>query len=207
MILTYKKGKGDKIHISVDGEYCITVDEMYFSSLYLTNGQEISEDELLELQRCIDSRRAFNYAVALLTKRAHSEREILDKLKLKGITEGVDQAVEKLKRLGYINDEHFAELYTNELINVKKYGRRRVEQELYRKGIDRELIASAVENADFSEDRLIELIKRKYMRFLSDEKGVKRTVDSLLRLGYSYSEIRSALTEINYETESEVSYE
>ena len=46
MKLTYKKGKGDKIHISIDGEYALTVDEMYFASLYLKDGQEISEQEL-----------------------------------------------------------------------------------------------------------------------------------------------------------------
>ena len=48
MILTYKKGKGDKIHISIDGEYALTVEEMYFASLYLKDGQEISEEEYIE---------------------------------------------------------------------------------------------------------------------------------------------------------------
>lgn len=207
MILTYKKGKGDKIHISVDGEYFMTVDEMYFSSLYLRNGQEIGKEELLTLKSAIDSRRAFNYAVSLLTKRAHSEHEIRSKMKLKGITEGIDEAVEKLKRLGYINDEHFASLYVSELINVKKYGKRRIEQELYRKGIDRDIIREVIDDAEFPEERLHELIKRKYIRYLNDEKGVSKTVNSLLRLGYSYSEIREVLSEINDELNSEVSDE
>lgn len=207
MILTYKKGKGDKIHISIDGVYSLTVDELYFSSLYLKNGQEIEQEQFLELKKEIEIRRAFNYAVNLLSKRAHSEKELLTKLRLKGIEEGASDAVEKLKRLGYVDDGHFAGIYTAELINTKKYGKRRVEQELYRKGIDRDIIKDVLESADFPEDGLVQLIKRKYLRYLGDEKGVKKTVNSLLRLGYSYSEIRNALNEINEELDSEVSDE
>lgn len=207
MILTYKKGKGDKIHILVDGEYFITVDEMYFSSLYLKNGQNIDSDELLQLKKDIDSRRAFNYAVSLLSKRAHSEQEILTKFRQKGITEGIEQAIEKLKRFGYIDDERFASLYVSELINIKKYGKRRIEQELYRKGIDRGIIKDVIEHAEFPEEGLNALIKRKYMRYLNDEKGINKTVNALVRLGYSYSEIREALNEINEEIESEVADE
>ena len=207
MNLTYKKGKGDKIHISVDGEYFITVDEMYFSSLYLKNGQNIDSDELLQLKSDIDARRAFNYAVSLLSKRAHSEHEILIKFRQKGITEGIEQAIEKLKRFGYIDDERFASLYVSELINIKKYGKRRIEQELYRKGIDRDIIKDVIEHAEFPEERLHELIRRKYIRYLNDEKGVSKTVNALVRLGYSYSEIREALSEINDELNLEVSDE
>ena len=41
MKLTYKKGKQDKIHISVDGEYSFTVDETYFLSMVIYNGKEV----------------------------------------------------------------------------------------------------------------------------------------------------------------------
>ncbi len=207
MTLTYKKGKGDKIHISVDGEYFMSVDEMYFSSLYLKNGQEITQDELLTLKSAIESRRAFNYAVSLLSKRDHSEYELRSKMKLKGLADGADEAIEKLKKFGYVDDEHFASLFVSELINVKKYGKRRIEQELYKKGIDRDVIRDALDNAEFPEDGLKTLIKRKYFRYLNDEKGINKTINALLRLGYSYSEIRDALSEINDEADLEVSDE
>ncbi len=35
------------------------------------------------------------------------------------------------------------------------------------------------------------------MNKLSDEKGRKRTVDALMRLGYSYSDIKNALSDLN----------
>ena len=44
---------------------------------------------------------------------------------------------------------------------------------------------------------IIILIKKKYANKLNDEKGKKRTVDALLRLGYSYSDIKTALNQIS----------
>lgn len=201
MILTYKKGKGNKIHISIEGEYFMTVDGMYFESLCLKNGQEIDRQKLLELKNQIEVRRAYNYAVSLLSRRDHSEKELLTKLKAKGYAEGAEAALEKLRNSGYLDDERFANLYVRELIRLKNFGRKRIEQELYKKGIDRDIIREVLESADFPEERLTDIIRRKYMRRLNDEKGVRRTVNSLMRLGYSYGEIRSALEEINSELE------
>ncbi len=207
MILTYKKGKGDKIHISIDDEYFMTVDEMYFSSLYLKNGQEIGREELLILKNQIEIRRAYNCAVSLLSRRDHSEKELYTKLKAKGHGEGAEAAIEKLKLSGYVDDERFANLYVRELINLKAYGKKRIEQELYKKGVDRDIVKEVLQNAELPEDRLSDIIRRKYMRYLNDEKGVRKTVNSLLRLGYSYGEIRCALEEINNESDLEVSDE
>lgn len=208
MVITYKKGKQDKIHISVDGEYSFTVDEAYFATLGLWNGKQISEDEHEELRETVNIRRAYNYAVCLLARRDHSEKELMKKLSLKGYTFGAQQAVDKLKKAGYIDDERFARLYVKELQNLKKYGKKRIEQELYRKGIDREIIYCVLEETEFPESGLIALIERKYMRYLSNEKGVQKTINALVRLGYSYGEIRDALKQINENAEiSEVIYE
>ncbi len=193
MKLTYKKGKQDKIHISVDGEYSFTVDEAYFLSLGIYNGKEVDEDELRELRETVNVRRAYNYAVSLLARRDHSEKELRDKLSLKGYSQGADEAIEKLKVGGYVSDERFARLFARELQHLKKYGKKRIEQELFRKGIDRDIIREVLEEAEFDTGELAELIRRKYSRYLSDEKGVHKTVNALLRMGYTYSEIRDAL--------------
>ncbi len=97
--------------------------------------------------------------------------------------------------------------YSNE--TLKKYGKRRIEQELYRKGVDRDIISEVLEETDFEESELVALIERKYSRYLGDEKGIQKTVNSLLRMGYSYGEIRSALNEIkeNSVTDEEVIYD
>ena len=209
MVLTYKKGKQDKIHISVDGEYSFTVDEAYFLSMGIYNGKEVDCDELNEITETVRVRRAYNYAVDLLSRRDHSVKELKEKLSLKGYNNGADEAIEKLRAGGYVDDERFARLYVRELRTLKKYGRRRIEQELYRKGIDRNIVREVLDETQFDESELVSLISRKYSRYLSDEKGINKTVNALLRMGYSYGEIRSALKTINENTEfyDEVMYE
>lgn len=209
MKLTYKKGKQDKIHISVDGEYSFTVDEAYFLSMGIWNGKEVDSDEFEEIKATISVRRAYNYAVSLLSRRDHSERELTTKLSQKGYAEGSKQAIAKLRDGGYVSDERFARLYARELQILKRYGKRRIEQELYRKGIDRDIIRETLEETEFDESELVSLIEKKYGRYLSDEKGIQKTVNGLLRMGYSYGEIRSALKQINenLDTDEEVIYE
>jgi regulatory protein len=203
MKLTYKKGKQDKIHISVDGEYSFTVDEAYFLSMGIYNGKEVDEDELEEIKQIVSVRRAYNYAVSLLTRRDHSEKELMTKLSQKGYTDGAEEAISKLRDSGYVSDERFARLYVRELQTLKKYGKRRIEQELYRKGVDREIISIVLEETDFEQDDLVSLVERKYGRYLGDEKGLQKTINGLLRMGYSYGEIRDALKVINENLQSE----
>ena len=204
MKLTYKKGKGDKIHISIDGEYALTVDEMYFASLYLKDGQEISEQEYAELEKTVNIRRAYNCAVSLLSRRDHSKKELMRKLKEKGYSKGAEAAVEKLANSGYVDDERFCRLYASELIRLKGYGRKRVEQELYLKGVDREIISGVLDEISFDTDRLSDIIKRKNLAKMTDEKGRQKAFNALLRLGYSYSEIRDALENMQEEFTCEV---
>lgn len=204
MKLTYKKGKADKIHISIDGEYKLTVDEMYFASLYLKDGQEISEEEYAELESTVNVRRAYNCAVSLLSRRDHSEKELLRKLREKGYSFGAEEAIEKLLSYGYVDDRRFCRVFAEELLRIKGYGRRRIEQELYKKGVSRDIVNEVLEEFTFDNEALSDIIKRKYLSKLSDEKGRKRAVNALMRLGYSYGDIRDALKETDEEIPCEV---
>ncbi len=209
MKLNFKEGKGDKIHVLVDGEYYFTVDKAYFAVMGIYQGKEVSRDELAALGESAEKRRAYNCAVGYLSRRDHSAKELLLKLRQKGYGESAEYAVERLRSEGYVDDERFARMYVRELISIKKYGKRRIEQELYRKGVDRETISLVLEEAHFDESDLCALINRKYLRYLSDEKGIKKTVASLMRMGYSFGEIRSALgriaedEELNFEVSDE----
>ena len=205
MKLNFKQGRGTKIHIYIDGEYRMTADSDFVSSLGYAENYDINEEELAVLERAVSSRRAFNKATELLSRRDHGEKELLIKLRQKGFKEEAEEAIEKLKYYGYIDDRRFAENYVKELIRIKHYGKRRVEQELYRKGIDREIISEVLEGAEFPESELVSLIERKYYRYLTDEKGIKKTINSLLRMGYSYGEIKDALKTVS-ETEEFTEY-
>lgn len=196
MKITLKKGKADKIHISADGEYALTVDEGYLPTLGIRHNMEIDEDEFILLQEKISIRRAYNYCVSLLSRRDHSVKELKTKLLQKGYDETSFGAVEKLQQQGYVNDESFSMHYASELKNLKGFGKRRIEQELMRKGISRDIINNTLQEIEFDDDRIIEIIERKYKRCFEDEKQKQRAINGLLRLGYSYSEIKDAFCRI-----------
>ncbi len=207
MKLSVKPGKSDKMHLHIDGEYFITVDSGYLVELGIYNGMEVNCENIEEIRRNISVRRSYNKAVDLLSRRDHSKKELIDKLRQKGHGEYAAQAAEKLSEYGYIDDRRFAFTFAEELIRLKSYGKKRVEQELYRKGIDRDIISDVISECEFPSEKLTELIERKYNRYLYDEKGVNKTVNALLRLGYSYSEIRDAIREITDREEFETADE
>lgn len=198
MKLNLKAGKGNKIHIHVDGEYKMTVDSDFVSSSGLYENMQLNESELAELEEAVNSRRAFNKAVDLLSRRDHSSGELLQKLRQKGYADGAQEALEKLAEYGYIDNRRFAFNYASELVRLKGFGKRRVSQELFKKGVERQIIDEVLEEVEFESDTLLNLIERKYSKYLDSQKGVAKTINALLRMGYSYGEIKSALQ--SYET-------
>ncbi len=199
MKLTVKEGKANKIHIYVDEEYRATVDSDYWYSEKYRNYKEINEEELTELLDEVSFRRAYNKGLDLLSRRPYGTKELIKKLCEKGHEkESAEKACDRLLELGLLNDEEFARMLANELYERKGYGIKRIKQELIFRGLDREITENAIESLDIdTQTRIILVIKKKYINKLDDEKGRKRAIDGLLRLGYSYSDIKSALNSIS----------
>lgn len=202
MKLSVKPGKLDKVHIFLDEEYTMTVDSTFWFSSPWYNQTEIDSEELAALQTAVSSRRAFNAAVDLLARRAHASEELYKKLRQKFGDEPARAAVEKAQALYLLDDEAFSEQLAEELYERKHYAPRRIFSELLRRGVDREIAQNAVESLDKDDkNRIILLLQGKFSSCLHDEKGKRRAVNALMRMGYSYGDIKSALTEVNSETE------
>lgn len=202
MKLSTKPGKGEKIHIFVDDEYRLTVDSRFWYSERWHNQTQIDSGELAALEEAVGSRRAFNSAEDYLSRRDHSEKELYEKLCRKYPPAAAEAAIEKVKDLGLLDDERFAANYALELYEKKHFASHRILLELRRKGVDREIAENAVEGLDKAgETRIIELLRGKYRAALSNEKGRRRAVNGLLRMGYAYPDIRAALKTLEQELE------
>lgn len=203
MKLEYKSGKGNKVHIYIDGEYKMTADSDFVYTCGFDNNSDISDEELASLSDEVNSRRAFLKACDLLSLRDHSSRELLTKLRQKGYGEGAEEAVEKLTEEGYVDDERFARAYAAELVRVRHYGKRRIVTELLKKGIDQSLARDVADETEVGEDEILVALKRKYGRCLDTEKGVRRAINGLVAMGYSYSQIKQAIETVKEETETD----
>ena len=200
MKITANRGKQNKIHILCDGEYSFTVDaEYWFSSPYKSVENIDDEAELAAFLEAVGSRCAFLAGLRLLSYHDQSKRELVGKLVRKGHkSEYALLAADRLEELGYIDDERYAQSLAESLLERKGMSVRGAKSALIQKGI----VNNVAESLDFDPIlRIIDLLNGKYSRSLSDEKGIKRTVAALQRLGYRWSDINSALRRIEVETE------
>lgn len=130
-------------------------------------------------------------ALKILERRDVSRKMLLDKLTEKGISNAdAEEVADWLCGLGVVNDERFAGLVVRHYA-AKGYGKRRICDELYRRGIDRELWDAALDELPETDDTVDRLLGTKLRGDISPE-GLQRAQGYLLRRGYSWDEIRAA---------------
>lgn len=130
-------------------------------------------------------------ALKILERRDVSRKMLLDKLTEKGVADAdAEEVADWLCGLGVVNDERFAGLIVRHYA-AKGYGERRIREELYRRGIDRELWDAALEELTGSDERLDRLLGAKLRGDASPE-NLQRTQNYLLRRGYSWEDVREA---------------
>ena len=130
-------------------------------------------------------------ALKILERRDVSRKMLLDKLTEKGVADAdAEEVADWLCGLGVVSDERFAGLVVRHYA-AKGYGERRIREELYRRGIDRELRDAALEELTGSDERLDRLLGAKLRGDASPE-NLQRTQNYLLRRGYSWEDIREA---------------
>ncbi|MEG0979471.1 MAG: regulatory protein RecX [Oscillospiraceae bacterium] len=197
MIITSKKGKGNKIHISVDDEYRATVDADFWFSGTVRSGDEITEDELTALLDAVGFRRAYSRALDIISRRDHTKKELVQKLSQKVDKEIAIQVADKIEELGLINEENYAQMLAHDLQIRKGMSPFRIRQELLRRGVSREISQNITDELDTDDKQcIINLLNSKFAsRNLADEKDLRRTINSLIRLGYQYSDIKNAIDE------------
>lgn len=140
---------------------------------------------------------AMEKAMRLLSRRALSERELLNKLCAAGypFREARDAVAECRKR-GYVNDEAFAADYT-ELLAGRCLGGRRIRLALRKRGIPAELQEEPLEAAAETEaERASEALAYK-LRLLARETDPRRKREKAFRFlvgrGFSCESCRTAL--------------
>lgn len=142
---------------------------------------------------------AMERAVKLLSMHDHSEGELREKLYQAGYPDAViDQVMDKLEIMNLVDDENFAESWVES--RAHRHGRKRLEQELTRKGVSRDTARRAV-SALSDEDQLQDAV-RLVGKFLARTHGdmdrslYQRTLAMLARHGYDADIARKAIESI-----------
>lgn len=105
----------------------------------LREGDELSDQVRQDIMEEILPKRAKLRSMNLLKTRDYTKKQLTDKLRQGGYPEGVImQALSYVESYGYINDERYAGSYIE--YHMQDRSRIRIEQDLYKKGIDKILI-------------------------------------------------------------------
>ncbi len=183
-----------RFSVFIDGEFAFGISDFDLYNLRLSKGDEISEEKMAEIESIIDIDKCKNYAIDLVARKMYTEKEIRDKMKLKGFSyTAIDNVTDILKEYGYINDEAYAKIYCEHY--MKKYGIKKLAFELKNKGVSADVIENAVAGVENS-DTLEELIKKRIAGKELDVKEYSKTVRYFLSKGFEYEQIASVLNKM-----------
>ncbi|NBK78970.1 regulatory protein RecX [bacterium D16-76] len=181
----------------IDGEEAVKIDTETFLRWGLKPGDEITDEELRELLQESDARRAQEKALYLLGHRAHSKKELTEKIaRTAASQEAARAAADRMEELGLLDDGEYARRYAQELFTRKRWGPMRVKQELRLKGIAPEIIEELLEeygDGDAALENMRALLEKKYPGWAEEEKVRRRAFAALQRMGYPYGDIRRAM--------------
>jgi regulatory protein len=151
--------------------------------------------------------RVYDRALNMLALRARSSAELARSLVRKGeLKEHVDRAIARLLEQGLLDDAAFAQSFTRAKVLGAQQSKRRVQQDLARKGVARAVtdaaIATVFEEEGVDQREVVERAARKKLRSLAKlEPAVRRRrlYAFLARRGYDGEDIRKAMEVVGEE--------
>lgn len=182
--------------VFIDGEFAMKLDSTVLAENGIIPGTDLDDEQLHELIEKSDYKRAKEKALWLLSGHDYSRRKLIEKLRRETPEETADAVCDRLEELGLLDDEKYARRLADDLIHIKKLSPRGALYKMMEKGIDRDLAQEILDEFETDPvEQISQLIEQKYAGRLGDEKGMRRTIAAFQRMGYSWSDIRSALAQ------------
>lgn len=170
-----------------------------YADLRIKKG-DISRERFDEIERAADICKAYKKGLFLLGYGATSEKNLIYKLKSKGFDSDISaEAAKMLLDKGYIRENDDAERIAEQCLS-KLWGRKRIIAHLFSKGFSDNAVKGVDEYLDEVDfvSNCARLIKRDHKRQLDaairqkDRTEMNKLFSSLVRMGYSFSEIKEA---------------
>ncbi len=187
--------------VFIDGKFAFGLDEEVLYKSRLKKGESLTQQRIDEITEEERKKEAKDVALKFLSFRRRTEKQIREKLKKKEFDEKtIEATIDKLKEFDLINDLEFATSWVKERLVFKPRGKRLLKQELWKKGINKDIIEQVTKELCQDEDKsafqLVEKIKKRYKN-LEPQVAKRRMYNLLLRRGFSYEITRKALSQLN----------
>lgn len=195
-----QKRSKDRVNIYVNEEYFMAVYAELVYTHSLKKGMEIDKESLESLLHDEMYMKAKNKALSVLSKSDQSEKKLREKL-LNDYDENiVEEVIEFLKGYKLINDNLLAEKIVHDNMNLSKFGKNKIKQNLYNKGISASDIQDAISQIDPDEEyeNAKYLAEKRLKRLKGEDKNKinQKIYQHLAYKGFNYDIIKRVLREL-----------
>lgn len=191
--LEIQKRNKERVNVYLDGEFAFGLPLLEAATLH--KGQVLSTVEITELRHKDAIQRAFDRAARFLGYRPRSIDEVRRNLLKNNVAEDVaEAAIERLTRLGYLDDYAFARFWLENRDTFKPRGIRALRYELRQKGVSDRVINDVLETFDAT-DAAYRAAQSRIRRMKgSTEYDFRNKIGSFLqRRGFAYAVCRDVI--------------
>jgi regulatory protein len=192
-----QKKNRQRVNIFLDGEFGFGLSRIV--AAWLNVGQELGEEKIASLQAEDAREVALQKALNFLSYRARSVEEIRQNLRKHEMPEAViEETLERLQKAGLANDEQFAQAWVENRSTFRPRSHRALSMELRRKGLDEQVIQTALAEATDEGELAYQAALRKARRFegLEWPDFRRKLSEFLARRGFGYEVIGEAVRRV-----------
>ena len=195
-----QKRKEDRVNIYVDEKFFMAIYKELVFTFNLKKGDNIDEEYLNKILKDEMFLKGKNKALNILSKASQSEKKIREKLNEDFEEDTIDDLIDFLKKYNFINDGELASKIVNTNVNLNKYGKNKIKQNLYNKGIEKSAIDEAISEIDYDAEfeNALYLAQKRYDRVKNEDpkKAYAKIANHLAYKGFNYDIIKSVLNKI-----------
>jgi regulatory protein len=182
----------DRYYIELENGETIRATSAEISTYALRRGRVLDEETLGAMRGQSELSSARARALRILGTRQRSRADIVRRLIDNGESaETAEQTADWLEINGFVNDGEYARDIARHYA-ARGYGERRVRQELYKRGIARELWDEAVDAMPQDDDKAYDFIAAKLGGDAPDMAERRRLSGALARRGFNWDEVSTA---------------
>lgn len=199
----YELTKKNKYNVYLSNGEVITLDERVITENELLLKKELDINLYNKITKESRMYELIDIAIKYISIRLRSIKEIKEYLKKKETdTELIEVSVEKLIKLGYLNDDRFTKAFIKDKLNFTSMGDYKIKMELQKLGISYEIIENNISLIDDNiiEEKIKKLIE-KDIRTNKKYSGINlknKIYNHLVSSGYTKEKVISILNNYNF---------
>lgn len=196
-----QKRNKERVNIYIDEEYAFSLSAELVYKEGLKAKQDIDIDHLSKIAKEESYLKCKNSALRIVEKTYKSQKEIRDKLILKGYDKDiVEKTIDFLMEYSFINDESYTKMYVKD--KIKNQGHNKIKYNLIKKGINEDVIKAELSFVDEDSEREVaySLAQKKYNILSKREDDKYKLSQKLYRFliskGYGYDIVSEVVKKV-----------